>query len=884
MVGQTVSHYRVIAKIGGGGMGVVYEAEDRRLHRHVALKFLPEGAAGDPAALERFKREAEAASALNNPHICTIYDIGEHAGHPFIVMEKLEGASLSELIAEHPLPTDRVLMLGAQIADALEAAHGAGIVHRDIKPANIFVTTHGDAKLLDFGVARFDAAPDSSSRVMLTDLTVPGTILGTIAYMSPEQARGETVDARSDLFSLGAVLYEMTTGQQPFRGATVALICDAILNHQPDFPSLLGIVTPRELDRLILGLLAKDRDLRVQPAMKVRSELLRLQRSGSASKTVALTAAPGSPATRRMLIAAALAASILVGGLWWRNGLGVAPSETGAPGAGAAATRIAVLPFENLGGPDEQYFAHGMTDEIRGKLASLSRLAVIARASSDQYKGSLKAPDLIAGELGVTHLLTGSIRWQKSGGTSRIRMRPELVEISGSRAPSTRWQETYDADVADVFDVQARIAAQVAQALQVALAASESKRLEERPTSNLVAYDAYLKGVEIFSRGFNPAIQSEAQDQFERAVALDPQFALAWAYLSLSRSMRYSFGTPNPELGAAAGAAAERAMALAPQLPKSHMSLGVYYRTVKTDSARAVEMLRRGLEVAPGNVDLLRNLGFAERERGRPEEALVAMRQAVDLDPRSWANHNAVADTLLSLRRSLEARRAAERGLAVNPVQLDLTWVRVVSLAQEGNLAAARAAVVAVPKEVDTPTLVAHFAAYEQSWLLDAPQRDLLLRLTPAAFDNDRAEWGLDLAHESWLRGNLIQARKHADEARKVFRAQIEASPTAAFPHAALGELLALLGHSTDAVHEGTRALQLAPSETDPEGHGRVLRRLAHIYVWVGDYEKAIDVLTTLLRTPSYVTSGLLRIDPSFDSLRGRPRFETLVSGSGVAR
>jgi TolB-like protein len=882
VIGQTVSHYRILSKLGGGGMGVVYEAEDVNLGRKVALKFLLE-ALETQEALERLRREARAASALNHPHICVVYDLGEYEGKPFIAMERMQGMTLRDMASGRPLPIDRVLELGSQVADALEAAHAAGIMHRDLKLANVFVTERGDAKLLDFGLAKALRGVAARSAALTEEhLTGPGSTPGTVAYMSPEQARGDEVDARSDIFSLGVVLYEMATGRLPFEGKTSAAIFKGILADAPPSPTSRNPAIPAELERIIQKALEKDRGLRYQHAGEMRADLKRLLR-GASSQAPAARSGDVSQAwpSRRKLVAGVVVAvlALALGGVWLAlRGRNAATPTTRSSGP----KRLAVLPFENLGAPEDEYFADGMTDEVRSRLAGLSGLAVIANASASQYKATTKPPERIAEELGVSYLLVAKVRWQKSGPTNRIRLTTELVELAGGGAPTTRWQEAFEADLTDVFRVQGEMATKVARSLEVALSGKERGLLTARPTSNLAAYDAYLKGLEIEKEGFSPATRRRALAQYEQAVALDPSFAQAWARLSTSHSAGYRYRGGPPSLQDADGAkkAAERTMELAPNMPEGHVALGSYYLWVKDDPEKASEAYTRGLKLAPDDALLLRGLARAERALGQWEEVLVHLSRARELDPRSWEGERQLGRTLLVLRRTGDAREAIDRGLALAPANLTLISEKAMTLLQGGDLAGARAVLAAAPKEVEPTALVTEFAVNDNlHWVLDDAQRDVLLRLTPGAFHGDRATWGIVLAQAWALRGDQAKAREYAEEARRAIAAQ-SAHSRDGQPDVMLGLALAYLGRKAEAVREGERSLALSPIAKQPMSGPYVQYQLVRIHILLGNHDRALDLLEPLLKVPYHLTPGWLRIDPNFDPLRGNPRFEKLARGT----
>ncbi|HVT45960.1 MAG TPA: protein kinase [Thermoanaerobaculia bacterium] len=891
MIGRTVSHYRVISKLGSGGMGVVYEAEDTRLRRRVALKFLPDGI-GDRTALQRFRREAEAASALNHPHICTIYDIGEHEGRPFIVMEKLEGTSLKDAIAGRPLALETIVKLGAEIADALAAAHGAGIVHRDLKPANLFVTSRGAAKLLDFGLARLErpetdgaaSGPDTPTCAMPEELTTPGTTMGTIAYMSPEQAKGEPVDARSDLFSLGAVLYEMATGAPPFRGATPAATFDEILNRPPSAPSNVNPEIPPALDQVILATLEKQRDLRTQSASELRAQLLRMPR-GSMGTLAApqLTHRRADAFRRRWGVVVALAVLSIVGmvALWLVKGVdrSAAPAQRAAAEPVRGEKRIAVLPFETAGGEAGDYLGEGMADEIRGKLAAMQGLAVIARASSSTYRGAKKTPQQIAEELGVEYLLTATIRWQKEGTASRLQLSPELVEVRAGGTPVTRWQHVYELDRSGVFEIQGAIAREVARTLQVALAGTQHKRLNEQPTSNLAAWDAYLEGAEAEAGGWGPAVLRRALGFYEEAVAIDPQFGLAWARVASTSMAIYE---PGEDI-APIREAAEHAITLAPHLPESHGALAAYYSAVANDEQKALQILRRAVELFPDDASLLAYLGMLLEQTGEYEEALAKLHRAATLDPRSWKLQSQLAAGYMVLRRPREALREAEHGLTINPGNDYLLFETVWANMAQGNVAAAHASVSRLPESIAPRAFGPVFSLYPSAtWILTDAQRELLVRLPPASFGDNRGRWGDALSSEYWLRGDIAQARKYATIARDEYASLIAQSPQNALLHASLARVLSVLGDTAEAERVASHALQLAAEQRDIRAgrrlyRGWTLEALAVAQVRLGNEDAAVDMLQRLLQVPHPMTPAWLRVDPNFNPLHDNPRFRKIA-------
>ncbi len=879
--------YVVERELGRGGMATVFLAHDLKHDRPVALKvLLPELAA--TVGPERFEREIKLAARLQHPHILTVLDSGEANGLLWFTMPYVEGHSLRDrLHREHQLPVDEALRIAREAAAALDYAHEHGVVHRDVKPENILLTRRGEVLVADFGIARALGGAETET------LTQTGMAVGTPGYMSPEQAAGGPVDGRSDIYSLACVLYEMLAGETPYTGPTPqAIIAKRFSDPVPSVRRVRATV-PEAADQAIqraLALVPADRfgtgfefaqALQVPSVTPTATPTITTPAPPPAAATPAPTAtdvgATQPPARRRPIPLA-----VLMLALGFAIGLGVLFAWRHSHNEESGTKRLAVLPFENLGDSADSYFADGITDEVRGRLAGAPGLEVVASRSSNEYRRTTKGLSEIARDLSVDYILVGKIRWERSAGGSRVRVSPELIKVTPGTAPTTKWAEPFDASLTDVFQVQADIAGRVSKALDVALGSSAQPAAAAPPTRNTEAYDYYLRGNEYYERQTMADVRLALQ-MYQRAVGLDSTFALAWARIARAEGYVYWFGDRSDAQRARFEQAARRAAALAPDLPEAHIAMGYYHYWGRLDYGPALDQFAAAAKREPNNAEVAYVTGLVHRRQGKWDQALASFKHAAELDPRSVDDLFEQASISYYTRDYAAADRVLARALELAPDSPDLYALRMANyLNWEGSLEQPRR----LMREALSHFELARFgetSLYGDCFDLlaaDLANQDQLARLSPATFAGVPINYYGFITLVSHRRGDAIKRRAYADSARSEALALIKRHEETVFVYSTLALANAFLGHTEEAVQAGRRALEFLPPSKDAlfgnEGH----IALAQVYTVLGKPDSAVQELRTILAGPSYISVGRLRADPFWAPLKGNPGFERLIAGN----
>ena len=862
-------------------MSRVFVAEETSLGRKVVVKVLPPDLAAT-VNVERFRREIQLAAKLQHPLIVPVLAAGISDGLPYYTMPFIEGESLRARLARSgELPVQEAAKILRDVLSALSYAHEHGIVHRDIKPDNVLLTGH-HAVVADFGVAKALSASTNAG----SSLTSLGVALGTPAYMSPEQAAADpTTDHRADLYAVGAMAYEMLTGQQVFSARSPQAMFAAHAVEKPEPIDKRRPAVPPALASLVMRSLEKHAADRPQAAGEMLAELeAAVTPSGATTPhTGAMTPRASDRSERRglfMAVGAALVLLTLASSSWYWYG-----HKTPVVAAVAADTTpsLAVLPFENLGKPDDAYFADGMTEEISSRLGALSGLRVVGRQSAKSYANTSKPVAQIGKELGVAYLLTGTVRWDRSRvGHNLVKISPALLRASDG---AQMWAEPYQDDVTGVFEIQGKVAEQVAQALKLQLTEGEQKTLTSRPTNNLEAYDYYLRGQALATGTWDPSEFQRAVDYYDRAVALDPAFAQAYASLASAHLSVYWFrGDPSARRLELAKASVDKALSIQPDLPAAHTALAEYYYHGKLEYQRALDELAIAERLAPNEPYAITIKGAVERRQGRWTNALNDMKRASELDPRNLTNLDNLCETQLMTRNYADAEHSCRLRIAIESGKYPAYYllIRTVIL-QSGDVGRGLTVLEQARQQIPPRELGARLTDEESRTIWPAVLKPELARAMESS--PPPAE---DVRRVGYLIGRLMLAvyeRKPASmrQVADSLILQVPRSLRGTFfdgqMHAGLALAYAAKGDRDKTLEEAQRAMQLVPLQADALRAAVNLETIADAYVLVGATDEALAALRQLLAIPSYLSAAWLRVDPWFDPLRQDPRFKQLVSG-----
>src|SRR5215813_2465883 len=882
-VGEWIGHYRVESLIGVGGMGEVYLARDLQLGRKAALKLLPERLTADETQLSRFKSEARSASALNHPNILTVYEIGSDGKRQFIATEFIEGVTLRTWLADGRMNLRAALEIAVQVASALMAAHEAGVVHRDVKPENIMLRPDGYAKVLDFGIAKLaeegSAPEDHELATTALPQTRPGLILGTVRYMSPEQARGQKVDARSDIWSLGVVLYEMVAGIPPFLGETPSDCIASILTKEP--PPLSGVLPEvlLKLEAILQKALRKDRDERYQTTREMLADLRSLKDELELEGPARARLIVREIKRHKRGVLLMLAVGILVGAAFFYS-FSFLPS---APSSNEKS--IAVLPFENLSEEKSNaYFTDGIQDEILTRLSKIADLKVISRTSTQRYKHTSQTPSEIAHQLDVANLLEGSV--QKTN--DQVRVNVQLIRAAND---SHLWAETFDRKLTDIFSVESEVAKAIADQLRAKLTSQEEEVIAARPTNNPQAYDAYLRGLAYtLKTGNSPANTLAAQKHLKEAVRLDPKSALSWALLSYVDALGYLTLSlqPTVALREETGQAAETALTLQPNLGEAILARGYYYYACLKDYDAAVRYFEQARQFLPNSSLIPESLAYVARRRGQWDRSESYFNEAERLDPRNVSLLTQHAQSYMIVRRFPEALRKFDQVLDVIPDDMD-TLAQKAGIAQaEGDLTRAGALLAPLnPPADDTGAL--EIQAYQailerRPAQMIAQLKELLAKPDPAlGYNNGELRFWLGWAQD--VGGDYAAAQESWRQARTELEPFLKEQPD---NYLLIGDLALVnmgLGDKAAALALSEQAMNVLPLEKDVVDGPAPIEVFARVAGRFGERDRAIAALQKLLSIPSEgalasrvpLTPALLRLDPMFDPLRKDQRFHKLT-------